>query len=184
MRPDGSVTHGRAADLEDVPTVEELRPSEEEDCGPAERVDETDLRLTEVDCTVTLSARTPFVDGLGWAESGHDYLVVHIARDQYFDIDDPDGGRRLSARNPRLDVRLGSSRPASGPVDVNEINRGTLAVTSVDDPQQFVFEVPAGEPLGDLALSLDIEARPRGPFATEDAEHVRLQWAVPRRDLA
>lgn len=180
VRPDGSVTHGRAADLEDVPTVEELRPAEHEDCGPAERVGETDLRLDGVDCTVTLAARTPFVDGLGWAESGHEYLVVHVTHARYLDLDDPG----LAPRNPQPDVRLGTARPESGPVDVNEINRGTLAVTSVDDPQQFVFEVPAGEPLVDLALSLDIEARPRDPFATEDAEHIRLQWSVPARDLA
>lgn len=184
VRPDGSVTHGRAADLEDVPTVDELRPAEQQDCGPAERVDETDLRVEGVGCSVTLAARTPFVDGPGWAESGHDYLVVHIARDQYFDIDGPDEGRGLTARDPRLDARLGTTRPVSGPVDVNEINRGTLAITSVDDPQQFVFEIPSGEPPGDLTVSLDIETRPRDPFATEDAEEVRLEWTVPAGDLA
>lgn len=184
VRPDGSVRRGRAADLDEVPPAEELQGVEDEDCGPAERIDETGLELDGADCAITLAARTPFVDGLGWAESRHEYLVVHIARRDYLDIDDRAGDGRLSARAPRLDARLGSARAVSGPVDVNELNRGTLAIQSVDDPQQFVFEVPVGTSPGDLTVSLDVEAEPRDPFATGDAEQVRLEWRVPAGDLA
>lgn len=183
VRPDGTVRQRRAADLGDVPTAEEIRSAEHADCGPAERADETGLELDGADCSVTLAARTPFVDGLSWAESGHEYLVVHIARGDYLDIDDPDGDGRPSARAPRLDARLGGTRAVSGPVDVNELNRGSLAITSADDPQQFVFEVPAGEAPGDLTVSLDVEAQPRDPFAA-DADRVRLEWTVPAGDLA
>lgn len=185
---DGSTTRRRAADLEELSPREEAGEQESVDCGSSRRVDDADVQLQESDpeaCTVSHSLRTPFVDGLGWAPEGREYLVVHVTRDRYLRVaESGDEGGPWDVTG-QTDARLGGTLPRSGPANVNDLNEGSLVLKDVDDPEQFVFEVAEGRSGGDLVVRLDVDVRPEDPFATSgDTERLRLEWTIPARRLA
>ena len=184
VRPDGTVTPRRAADLDDLPSREEVREQKPTDCGTSRRVDDSDFEIETSDpeeCTITAALRTPFVDGLGWAPKGKEYLVVHVTPEKPALVESPDGedGRWTVTQ---VDGRLGSTRPRAGPTNINALNEGTMALQATDEPEQLVFEVRQGRSTGDLVIGVDVGARPDDPFATSsDTERMRLEWTIPAR---
>lgn len=185
---DGSVTPRRAAELHDLPTQEEVREQEPVDCGAGRRVDDSDFTIeggNPEECAVTTSLRTPFVDGLGWAREGREYVVVHVVPERPAVVESPDGQERRWDVTTQVDGRLGPAPPRAGPTDVNALNEGTMALQVSGDPEQMIFEVPTGRSTGDLVVGVDVDARPDDPFATSsDTERLRLEWTVPARRLA
>src|SRR5699024_1841912 len=103
---------------DDVPSREEVREQNPTDCGTSRRVDASDFGIetsNPEECTITASLRTPFVDGLGWAPKGREYLVVNVAPERPALVESPDGEGRRWAVTTQLDGRLGSTRPSAGP---------------------------------------------------------------------
>lgn len=187
VRSDGSVVRRRAAALADLPTHEEVAEQKPVDCGSARRADDSDLELRGADkdkCTITLSARAPFVDGLGWAPKGREYLIVHVAHAQTLTVEDPGESSGQWNVTAEIDGRLGSTPPSEGPTDVNALNEGTFVFQDVDNPEQLVFEVPRGRSTGDLVVGMDVRATPDDPFDENGAERLRMEWTVPARRLA
>lgn len=179
---DGSVTTRDTSGLAALPSPEELAERDPVDCGSPRRVDESPLRFDypdRVTCTMQLALRTPFVDGLGWAPAGREYLVVqvHTAR---LHLEDREGDEWAST--VRLNGRIGDVHPVSGPVDVKDLNRGLVLFPAPGDPAQLIFTVPAGRSTKDLTLRLDVDAEPKDPFAREH-EQVRLEWTIPAREM-
>lgn len=175
---DGAADLGRAAQLADLPATTSLQDEPEIDCGPSRRADSSDLELEDYSrdtaCTVTRVLRVPYVDGLGWAPRGREYVAVLLTLDRTVQVEQTGDDSWSSATT--LSARLGDEAPLAGPVDVNDLNSGTLAIQDPDDPQMFVFEVDEGTS-PDLEAALDIEAVPSDPFAT-GRETLRLVWDI------
>ncbi|KRE39184.1 hypothetical protein ASG73_02240 [Janibacter sp. Soil728] len=184
VHADGTVSAGRAAGLAELPGLRSGSRADEVACGPTRRVDDSSLRLPDglddLACTVRTTFRTPYVDGVGWAPEGHEYLVVVAAHDDVPSVDGP-AGERWNATDT-LTGRLDGAEPVVDPVDVNAVNAGTLAIQLVDGPRMLVFEVPETGSTGDLVLRLDIDARPDDP-ADPGHEQMRLESTVPEEDL-
>lgn len=178
VRADGTVTARRAADLKELPrgsaaSKEPIR------CGTLRREDDSPLRVDperEPDCRLTSVLRTPFVDGIGWAPAGREYLAVAVSHDEDFRVEGPGGSRWEETH--RLGASLEGTGPLDGPTNLNALDRGTLAVQDPEDPDQFVFEVPAEGPDRDLTVDLTVEARPQDPFVS-DRERMKLAWTIP-----
>ena len=183
---DGSVDVGRAAELADIPSAEELQDAAGTRCGRPRRLDSTPLAVTyrpALRCQVQLSLRTPYVDGIGWAEPGREFLVVHVIRPRDVDLSTGTGDdTKYWDTELRSDIRLGDADPVASWADVNSLNQGTFALQDPDDPGQAVFDVARGEPTGDLTLDLVARARLGEPFVTE-RRVVRFQWTVPGGEL-
>src|SRR3546814_10620572 len=78
---DGSVARGRTADGERAPTYEKVRAFKHVPCSTPRAVGSSPLQIgypDELACLVTLVSRTPYVDGLGWAEPGREFLLVEV----------------------------------------------------------------------------------------------------------
>nr|WP_257908515.1 hypothetical protein [Janibacter limosus] len=131
-------------------------------------------------CTVTTTFRTPYVDGVGWAPQGREYLVVVAAHDDVPAVDGP-AGERWNATGT-LTGRLDGAEPVVAPVDVNAVNAGTPAFRDPDDPRMLVFEVAETGSTGDLVLRPDVDARPDDPTASGH-ERIRPESTVPEEDL-
>ena len=176
---DGDVTRRRAQDLAEVPSYDEVSGSSTTGCGTARREDGSSLRLQEVPtCEVTASLRTPYVDGLGWAPRGREYLAVEV---QHSDLlpEGPEGilgWQTTSEFDGRLDGRRPTERPTTDPSPT------PARATDNRVHPQLVFEVPADEPTDDLSLRVDADAVPEDPFA--DHARVRFEWTIPGSDLA
>lgn len=178
---DGAVELGRAEQLSDLPDATILQAQPEIGCGPSHRDDSSDLERDDYSrdaaCTVTRVLRLPHVDGLGWAPRGREYVVVLLTLDRTAQVE-----REGWHADTTLTARLGVDEPLAGPLDVNDLNAGTLALQDPDDPQMFVFEVDAGAH-PDLDAVLELDAVPDDPFATGGAEELRLRWTVDGRRL-
>ena len=174
----GDVDLSRGAQLADLPAATALQDEPEIDCGRSRRADSSDLELEDYSrdaaCTVTRVLRVPYVDGLGWAPRGREYVAVLLTLDRSVQVERTGDDSWRSTTT--LASRLGDDEPLAGPIDVNELNAGTLAIQDPDDPQMFVFEVDEGES-PDLEATLDVEAVPSDPFAT-GRETLRLAWHV------
>ena len=184
VHADGTVSSGRATGLAELPTLSSTSRPDEVACGPTRRTDHSSLRLPEglddLACTVKATFRTPYVDGVGWAPEGREYLVVVAAHDDVPAVDGP-AGERWNATDT-LTGRLDGAEPVVAPVDVNAVNAGTLAFQDPDDPRMLVFEVAETGSTGDLVLRLDVDARPDDPAASGH-ERMRLESTVPEEDL-
>lgn len=184
VHADGTVSAGRATGLTELPTLSSTSRPDEVACGPTRRTDHSSLRLPEglddLACTVKATFRTPYVDGVGWAPEGREYLVVVAAHDDVPAVDGP-AGERWNATDT-LTGRLDGAEPVVAPVDVNAVNAGTLAFQDPDDPRKLVFEVAETGSTGDLVLRLDVDARPDDPAASGH-ERMRLESTVPEEDL-
>lgn len=176
---DGSVTRGRAAALEDVPTTEKVREGGPTACGTPKQSGIATVRVApsdEPECRVAGSLRTPFVDGLGWAPKGHEYLVVQTTHDETFQVTSEDD--RAWTIETELTALLNDVRPEN---DVTEVG-GQVLGNAADT--QFVFEVPTGAPAEDLTLLLDVEAEPTNPIDHGRPENPRLEWTILKEGLA
>ncbi len=175
---DGDVSRGRAAELLDLPTNQELRGRVASSCGTLERSGSSAVEVPPTDepaCNLVGSVRTPFVDGLGWAPRGREYLVVQAAPETSVDVtgDDDDDGWTTRTR---VSGRLGGDRPVSTSTNTEGAALGNAPRTPV---HQFVFEVPTDGPVDDLALRLEVDALREDPFTSDDPERLRLEWTVP-----
>ena len=180
---DGDVTRGRGAALNDVPSLEELREkSTSSPCGGLRQSGSSKVTVERSDvpgCSVDASMRTPFVDGLGWAAKGKEYLVVQSSYEDPVDVTGSDDESWVAT--PRLDARLDGAAPEG-----RVAGGGTVLGVSGShgDVETFVFEVPVDEPTGDLSLHLDLEAVREDPFEDGRPERRRLSWTVPGGGLA
>ena len=175
---DGSVDAGRAADLARLPSPDEVRASEGSPCGKPRRLDDSGLSVTyrpSLQCRVQLVLRLPYVDGLGWAEEGREFVVVHVVRPRRVSLTTGPQDRSWDT-DLTFTARLGESEPVGPGVGVNELNQGALAFQDPEDPQQFVFDVAQGE-TGDLTFDLVGQARRGEPFVTE-RRPVHFRWRV------
>ena len=183
---DGSVDAGQAADLAELPSAEELQDAQATRCGEPRRLDTTQLTVTyrpALKCRVQLSLRTPYVDGVGWAQPGREFLVVHVIRPRDLSLSTGRGdATQFWDSELRFVARIGDADPVAPWVDVNALNQGTFTLQDPDDPGQVVFDVARGEPIGDLTLDLVARARLGEPFVTERRE-ARFRWTVPGGEL-
>lgn len=183
---DGSVEAGRAADLADLRAPDALSNTKPVRCGTVRRLDRAAPHVEyprTLSCKVTLALRTPYVDGIGWAKPGREFLVVHVVRPQIVDVATGSGSDlEFWDARVRLTARLDGGTPVGGPVEVNSLTQGPLTISDPDNPEQVVFDVPQG-PVGDLTLGLDVRARRGAPFVTE-RQRLRFRWTVPGRRLA
>lgn len=184
---DGSVEAGRAADLAEIPSQDELREMKGASCGTPTRLDDSGLRVDyrpSLKCRVQLALHTPYVDGLGWSDEGREFLVVHVVRP-----------RRLSLISGRGDAAtywdaelefsalLGDAEPLGPAMDVNDLNSGPLSISDPDDPEQLVFDVAQGEPMPDLTFDYQGQATTGGPFTVE-RRPIHFHWTLPGGDLS
>jgi hypothetical protein len=185
---DGSVDTGDAAALSDVPTSADLEGFQAIGCGRPRRLDDSGLTFRypeRLPCRVDLVLRTPYVDGLGWAEEGRQFLMVQVAPDNRVVSVARGGGDDAvlwDERDLRLEATLGGESALSQAY-TNSLNQGALALADVDNPQQFVFDVADGQPLGDLDVTFSVDAVLGEPYLT-DRETVQVRWVVPGEELA
>ncbi|MEO9322437.1 hypothetical protein ABFT23_03050 [Nocardioides sp. C4-1] len=188
---DGSVDNGRAAELADVRdragAAGGAGQREGTPCGTPERLDDTALRVSygrSLECRVRLALRTPYVDGLGWADEGREFVAVQLVQPVRVQlVTGRDDAQVYWDTTTRLDVRLGDAAPLGPEVAVNSLDRGLLAFADPSDPGQLVFDVPADEPLGDLVATLTADATLGEPFPTERRSAV-FRWIVAGEDLS
>lgn len=179
---DGDVERGKAAQLRSLPSALELAQEQPNSCGTPEQRGSSTARIAHSDlpeCELAGSLRMPFVDGLGWAAKGKEYLVVQVTTDDWVDI--PNESDEPLTTSTSVAARLGTARPEPGP---HHVGGSSLGMSAGRDSHQFVFEVPAGEPATDLALRLDGEAAPTDPFASTPAQRVRLEWTISGQELS
>ncbi|WP_134742200.1 hypothetical protein [Nocardioides sp. 503] len=184
---DGSVENGPAARLGELPSQDELRAMPSIPCGTPERLDDSGIRVDYrpgLKCLVQLTLRTPYVDGLGWADEGREFLVVHVVRP-----------RRLSLVSGRGDAAtfwdddlqfsalLGDAEPLRPAANVNDLNAGFLSISDPDDPDQFVFDVAVGEPTPGLTFDYEGQAIDGEPFVQE-RRPLHFQWTISGGDLS
>lgn len=180
---DGSVDAGRAADLADLPAPDRLRQSTVTPCGKPQRLDDSGIIVTyrpQLECRVNFALRTPYVDGIGWAASGREFLVVQVVRPSRLSLASV-AGPSWEGR-PRFSARLGDADPVVPPATVSSLHQDGLTFQDPDDPDQLVFAVGKGEPLGDLDLALVVEATRGAPFVKERRE-LRFHWTIPGGEL-
>lgn len=179
---DGSVEAGQASDLAALPSVEDLQDTDKIRCGASRRLDTTRLTVAykpAMRCWVQLALRTPYVDGIGWAATGREFLVVHAVLPRDLSLTTGRGDATTYWDNDlRIEARLGDAEPLAPAVDVNTLNQGVLSIQDADDPVQVIFDVAAGEPVADLTLRLLADARLGEPFVTK-RQTMRFEWTVP-----
>lgn len=175
---DGDVTRRRAQDLAEVPSAEEVSDSSSTGCGTTRREDESAVRLQQMPTCEVASLRTPYVDGLGWAPHGREYLAVEVEHSDLL----PEGPEGILGwqTTSDFDGRLDGRRPAER--QTTEPRPAPAHATGTRVRPQLVFEVPADEPTDDLTLRVDADAIPDDPFA--DHAHLRFEWTIPGSDLA
>lgn len=176
---DGSVSRGKADALDDVPSLEEVREETSSTCGRAKQSGSSTVSIRPSDvpeCAVDASLRTPFVDGLGWARKGHEYLVVQASYD-----DVTRSGNEPWVTDPQVTARLDGASPKGRVTD-----GGTALGSSAThgSMETVIFEVPVDEPIGTLSLHLGVEIPPENSFDGEEPERRRLTWTIPSEALA
>ncbi|MBM9460745.1 hypothetical protein JK386_12595 [Nocardioides sp. zg-536] len=184
---DGSVEGGQADRLGELPSPEELLAREATPCGTPRRLDDSEIRvgfLAGLECRVQRTLRTPYVDGLGWAEEGREFLVVHVVRPRRLSLVSGRGDATTSwdADDLQFSAHLGNAEPLRPAANVNDLNAGRLSILDPADPAQFVFDVAMGKPTLDLRFDYQGQAVDREPFVRERRE-VHFQWTVPGGDL-
>lgn len=166
------VEAGRFAELDELPRLgDEDRTAL--DCGEPELPagvtvprDETWLRGK---CSAGASVRTPFVDGLGWAAEGHEWMVVDLTTDVPFEVVADGVSRRLN-EDSRDAVTLSASADGE--------DRRVVALD--DKPWQagygrsFAVEVPRGEGAQLTAQVRTVSSRAQTSY--REAGAMRYVW--------
>lgn len=179
IEADGSVSRGKAAALDDVPS--QLRKGTSSACGSVKQSGSPTMSVQPSDmpeCTLDASVRTPFVDGLGWAAKGKEYLVVQVSYDHRVDVTSKDDVARVI--DTRLTARLDGVLPEGRVTDGGPV-LGTSAMHG--SMETVIFEVPVEESNSTLSLRLDFEGTPEDPFVSEKPERGRLTWTIPGEEL-
>ena len=183
---DGSVDAGQAAGLADLPTPDELRQVPDISCGKPERLDSTGIEVTyrpHLDCLAQFTLRTPYVDGLGWAEPGREFFVLHMVRPSRLSLASGSGQDvTYWDSRVRFTARLGGAEPVSPLANVNDLNEGTFTLQDPENPDQLVFDVAQGEPVGDLVFDLVVDATRGAPFVKEHRKLV-FEWTIAGAEL-
>lgn len=176
---DGSVELGRAAGIANLPTYsEQIGNRNDFSCGRFRRVDDSPLQVPYprfVGCTIQHTLHTPYVDGIGWAQPGREFLVVLLGGPTNVDVLVP-GGARSYDTSLKHSAELGGTPSMADPW-------GPDRDASDLSDLQFVFDVAEGEPVGDLAITTRINARGQTGF-TSKTERAAIQWTIPGRKLA
>ncbi|MBC9731940.1 hypothetical protein [Nocardioides marmotae] len=185
---DGAVESGQAAGLGELPSQEQLAEREAIPCGTPRRLDDSGLRVNfrpDLECHVQLTLRTPYVDGLGWAEEGREFLVVHVARPRRVSLVSGRGEATRFWDDEALEfsARLGDAEPLRPAANVNALSEGLLTISDPDDPDQLVFDVAAGKPAPDLRFDYQGQAVDGEPFVRE-RRPVHFRWTIPGGDLS
>lgn len=184
---EGSAELGRAAELGDIPSNDELADLKRRPCGEVTTEIPAPLRIagySRPTCRVSLVLRTPYVDGLGWAEEGQEFVLVHVVVYRRVAVVTGSGNDLTywDADELEMSGELGGS-PAVAQVPVNDLAQGTFAFQDADDPEQLVFGVDADAPLPDLTLTVSTTATLGEPFPT-DEERIEARWTVPGEKLS
>ncbi|WP_193607345.1 hypothetical protein [Nocardioides lijunqiniae] len=184
---DGSVEAGQAVDLAELPSQEEIRDAPDTPCGAPRRLDDSEVRVDYrpgLECRVQFTLRTPYVDGLGWAEEGREFLIVHVVRPHRLSLVSGRGDDTTYWDDElELSARLGDAQPLRPAGNVNQLNAGFLSIQDPDDPDQLVFDVARGEPVADLTIDYRGEATDGEPFVSE-RRPVHFQWTIAGGDLS
>lgn len=153
----GKVDLGRAEALADVPTVNQ--DFSQFPCGAVTSTGGgPELQNPDqATCTVSSTLRTPYVDGLGWADADHEFLVVDVRTAKQV---------ALSGGKPAALVERTATFDGNDPIDTWQ--RGKTGT-------QFVFEVPVGEKQ-DLTLTSTFGNQGKDPAAS-------LEWAIDAQKL-
>ncbi|QIX27096.1 hypothetical protein ncot_11195 [Nocardioides sp. JQ2195] len=152
----GKVDLGDAAALADVPALNQ--DYDQFPCGSFTRTDSgADLQPGAAPCTVSSTLRTPYVDGLGWADTGQEFLVVNVRTAKQL---------ALSGESPAAVTERAATLDGADPIDTWQRDRSST---------QFVFEVPEGEQ-GDLTLTSSFGEQGKDPVAT-------LEWSIDAAKL-
>lgn len=184
---DGSVELGRAAALKTAGSTRRTEGSSAFRCGRWVRTDDSPLRTPRgqhVECRVSDVTRTPYADGLGWAEPGHEFLAVTLEVPQSLSV--------LVAGQPWKAITLAhymeklsfSARLDGEPSLTDSGSDHQLSnriVGKRDD--RFVFDVVEGEDVGDLTFVTHVDARPNVGF-DDPPDTLRLRWTIPGRKLS
>ena len=176
---DGSSEPGPHDALAEIPAVDEQQQPAQR-CGeprwssgfsPAES-------YNEPKCQVIHQMRVPYVDGLGWAEPGREFLVVQVesyepgfARSR--------GGDVYLVRDPAMSYRLDGRVPLAV-AEVNDLSAlgGPLALQLPYDPDQAIFDVAADEPTPVLQVRQSLVGEADEPGVPQ-APRIHVDWRVP-----
>jgi len=176
---DGSSEPGPHDALAEIPAVDEQQQPAQR-CGeprwssgfsPAES-------YNEPKCQVIHQMRVPYVDGLGWAEPGREFLVVQVetyepgfARSR--------GGDVYLVRDPAMSYRLDGRAPLAV-AEVNDLSTlgGPLALQLPYDPDQAIFDVAADEPTPALQVRQSLVGEADEPGVPQ-APRIHVDWRVP-----
>lgn len=182
---DGSVDAGQAADLARLAADDVLAPAPSTRCGAPRRLDTTNIYPSyrpDLTCKVGPVLRMPYVDGLGWAEPGREFVVLQVVRPRELQLASGRGtDKEFWISDVDVTVRLGGADPVAPPVRANHL--GTGSIVDPEDPDQEVFDVAAGEPLGDLTVEVVAAARIGEPFVTARRD-VTFRWTIAGGELA
>jgi hypothetical protein len=137
---DGSTEPGPQDRLLDMPTLDEQQEQRALRCGTPvwTRGYRPEERYNNPVCRVIHQQRVPYVDGLGWAEPGREFLVVHVQSREPGHATGP-GGAHYLVRSPDLSYRLDGQEPLAV-AEVNELG-GPGALQQFYDPDQAIFDV-------------------------------------------
>ncbi len=182
---DGSVDPGRFVDLAGLPTIQEQFQNRTSfSCGRFTRLDDSPITLPYpqyVDCRVAQVMRTPYVDGLGWAEPGREFLAVQIERPNQIDVTVDDGAPTDTYYSSTLAIsgKLNGRPSLAAPAGMKALGQYVLG----PEGTQLVFDVAKDRPAGDLTVTTRIRARGQIGF-TIRTERAAIRWTVPGRKLA
>lgn len=165
----GTVAPGRFAALQHV-TTSDVEPIS---CGAPYRVPEQLEGGDSAACTITRVSRLPYITGLGWAERGHEWLVIFV------EIEPPDTKVALADAprdpDPFVDEYISTAYSLDGKQPVSQVKSDNIgpvfSLSDFDKPDQVTFQVPKET----QDLRLDITST----FRTHpDAPGLPVSWRV------
>lgn len=153
----GTIDAGRAAALADLPSQRDAIDFKDTECTRFRAAPGAPLRIPYpryARCSLSYAARTPYVVGLGWSEPGREFLVAQFRMP--FDIRVASTGAHGSGSwRTSYDVR---ARLKGDDTAVAGSTPGVPGSTYQRNGVQFVFDVAADEPTGDLTVLVDLTA--------------------------
>ena len=172
---DGTSDPGPQDALAEIPAVDEQQQ-------PAQRCGKprwsSGFRPTESynqpKCRVIHQMRVAYVDGLGWAEPGREFLVVQVESYEPGFARSP-GGVDYLVRDPAMSYGLDGREPLAV-AEVNDLG-GPLTLQLPYDPDQVTFDVAADEPVPDLQIRQSLVGEADEPGVPQ-APRIQVDWRV------
>jgi hypothetical protein len=128
-------------------------------------------------CRVIAQLRTTYVEGIGWAEPGQEFLAVYVAReDPNFGIDARTGAR-YKIRDGEVEYRLDGVESLDA-VSANALATSLLTLTDPDEPDQAIFRVPADSQRHELEVIQHFVGVAHGSVVGELAPDVTIASSV------